>query len=368
MSSDPVIGLDVGGKLFYCNRSTLTNFSGSYFARRFGSVRAFAAAEPTYKDDKGIEIFFIDRNGSSFEHILEYIRTLTLPPALDNYYQNPKLWNILRIEADCYGLTGLAELLKVTYSCSPNPFHRGVLYWLGTKKGLEKCSYENPYVMGAVHVGGWVDDKEKYPVMRPGEGDDDGRYDWDMAHEAGSSASRAAFVQNRPKLDVIELSDTGIIIKHSCLSCLLSWDQDGHQKPVVIDFLSIRVRPTHFTLRLVTGGGTNGAWNFEGSVDGTTWETLYHAERGLLTIPDVPVFPWINSLKESWYTGPDNNDQVLEWASDVLQNRFEMHNRHTWEIENATEFYRYFRFIGSGEDSELDLSGTGFELYGDVSE
>jgi hypothetical protein len=42
-------------------------------------------------------------------------------------------------------------------------------------------------------------------------------------------------------------------------------------KPVAIDFLSaVRVRPTHFTLRLLTGTGTNGAWDFERSVQGTT--------------------------------------------------------------------------------------------------
>ena len=48
-SGDSVIGLDVGGQLFYTHKSTLTAGS-AYFAARFGG--AFSAG-PSRKDEHG---------------------------------------------------------------------------------------------------------------------------------------------------------------------------------------------------------------------------------------------------------------------------------------------------------------------------
>lgn len=67
---DPIIGLDVGGKLFYTHRSTLTN-SGSYFAARFGGM--FSAGS-SWTDGRGRNVYFLDADGILFEHILSYVR------------------------------------------------------------------------------------------------------------------------------------------------------------------------------------------------------------------------------------------------------------------------------------------------------
>jgi hypothetical protein len=228
LEEDPVIGLLVGGKLFYCNRSTLTNFSGSYFARRFGSDTAFAAAQPLYTDEQGVHVFFIDRDGDLFGYILAYLRTLTLPPALGDYYQNSESWKSLRIEAEFYGLAGLWELLQITHSCRFNAFHRGVLYWLGTRKGTQP--YQNPYLIQEVYVGGWVDDEELYPAEHQPT-TVVSQFAWNDAQIAGSFESRTVFVQNRPKLYNIILSEPGTLqFRKSARSRLLWCSQGGPTK------------------------------------------------------------------------------------------------------------------------------------------
>lgn len=44
----------------------------------------------------------------------------------------------------------------MTRTFSPEEGKQGVLYWLGTKKGTSP--YQNPYIVGAINVGGWIDD------------------------------------------------------------------------------------------------------------------------------------------------------------------------------------------------------------------
>jgi hypothetical protein len=362
LETDPVIGLLVGGKLFYCNRSTLTNFSGSYFARRFGSESAFATAQPLYTDEQGVDIFFIDRDGDLFGFILEYLRTLKLPPAIGDFYQNKECWKSIRIEAEFYGLVGLVELLQITHSCRFNSFHQGVLYWMGTKKGTQP--YQNPYLIQQVHVGGWVDDEEIYPSEHQPISVAS-QFAWNEAQIAGSIESRAIFVQNQPKLYNIILSEPGILQFHKSVRSRLLWcTHGGQRKPVVVDLISVQVRPTHFSL-LLTDCGMDDDWNFEGSKDGINWDVLYKVRNQRFTVPNDAQFEtWFNDLKP-WVSWSVSENQV----SCALQSRLERYNRYTWNVTNACEFYQFFRFIGAGVlGSEGCLHGMGFELYGDVSE
>jgi hypothetical protein len=46
--------------------------------------------------------------------------------------------------------------LMITYSCFPDvDGSKGILYWLGTKKGTE--NYINPFFRGAIYVTGWFE-------------------------------------------------------------------------------------------------------------------------------------------------------------------------------------------------------------------
>lgn len=59
-NKDVVIGLDVGGKLYYCRKSTLIGVSRpSYFAARFAGEM-----DPVveYTDERGRDVFFLDQD------------------------------------------------------------------------------------------------------------------------------------------------------------------------------------------------------------------------------------------------------------------------------------------------------------------
>ena len=203
--SDPYIGLDVGGRVFYCYRSTLTNTPGT-LATRFGGD--FSPGGHQYIDERGRTVYSVDRDPGIFKYILAYLRTpMKLPPLLVKFGSNPELWRALRNEADFFGLGHLADLLKVTYSCSPDLGDRGVLHWLGTGKG--KHEYQNPFTLGVMHVGGWMDKSL---------GDlDPAVFSAVKHHYAGRPVSRASFVEYRPK--VVTNPEGFVILGSPVLPC-----------------------------------------------------------------------------------------------------------------------------------------------------
>ena len=126
----PHVTLDVGGTRYKVSRATLTRkvprshmlscmFSGLY--------------PPDEKEEGGV--FFIDRNGKVFEHVLEYLRVgsaAILPLRLHQepqrsimlyqvheeakYFQIPELMNDVRLIAGCDCITNLQQLLVPTAS------------------------------------------------------------------------------------------------------------------------------------------------------------------------------------------------------------------------------------------------------------
>eukprot|EP00494_Astrolonche_serrata_P030528 UN30796 len=98
----------------------------------------------------------------------------------------------------------------------------------------------------------------------------------------------------------------------------------------IVDLMEMQVQPTHYQLRHYRSWDTEAlrSWVFEGSTDGTHWD----------------------SLREH------KNDQTLNKAGQVG----------TWEIPDITKSYSKFRILmtdlNSNRQSYLALSG--FEVYG----
>ncbi|XP_070577397.1 BTB/POZ domain-containing protein KCTD7-like [Ptychodera flava] len=91
-----VVRLNVGGMHFTTRLSTLRKHDGSVLAAMF-SGRHIAE-----KDEDGR--FFIDRDGTYFIHILNYLRDEVLPP--------PEVVTLVYDEAQYYGLLHLMECLR----------------------------------------------------------------------------------------------------------------------------------------------------------------------------------------------------------------------------------------------------------------
>jgi len=74
--SDAIIGLDVRGQMFYCNKSKLLNANNgnSYFSARFREDSMLDAGLDRV-DDEGRDIYRLDRDPSIFKYIMEYIET-----------------------------------------------------------------------------------------------------------------------------------------------------------------------------------------------------------------------------------------------------------------------------------------------------
>ena len=66
---DPIVGLDVCGRVYYCHQSTLTQVS-PYFCHRFnGNFDAGVA----YTDPHGRNVYFVERDPMAFAYIFKYM-------------------------------------------------------------------------------------------------------------------------------------------------------------------------------------------------------------------------------------------------------------------------------------------------------
>jgi len=360
---DPVLGLDVSGKLYYCRRSTLLGINStsessdsvSYFAARFGPD-SMLDPDVAYTDERGREIYFIDRDAELFKFVMEYLRNRELPAAIGTFGENPNVWRALRREAEFFALDGLISLLKVTHSCSPDQDgSKGILYWLGTAKGKEQ--YVNPYTRGEVDVRGWFDE--------PNALKDNWMENGYMYY--GSSECREMHVQHRPKskrfLEDVAMGDN--------VYCLMGCDHAGERLPVIVDFRKIAVCPTHYSLRYGGCFGMQGDWNFDGSQDGSNWITLHEARddkhlvgMNISTDGESGERRWIRDVMK-------HTDEAQK--EEIYCDYMERVHRWTWKIDCNSEaeerhFFRYFRIIGaSPKGTPTCLHAIGLELYGHVS-
>ena len=415
-NDDPVVGLDVGGKLFYFTLSKLTKSESTYFAKhlkRNGSLEDNVA----YTDDRGRKVVFVDRSPTYFEYVRDFIVSdgvLHLPA------NDLALRRNIRDEATFYGLETLTEALQVTQEFSPAKSNRGLFYWLGTDRGTKE-EYENPFQMGMINITGWMDDEDNEEE--------------DMYDLARFARSRETFVHYQLKPEVVAAGKRGNDWDIEQFSCL-QWCGHAHKRmPVVVDLKSVQFQPTHYSLRVSECKGMAGDWNFEASNDGKEWEVLHEArdddnlwlEEGseeikaqltktlafyndhvqddelsgeiLLTIleQDYRCVGWIfwGLGKETCLTIPQTSerqslhrthdqDSLIETfvsfcALTTLSSNYCI--RHTWKLEPPPKkFYTQFRLIGASKlskknkekDADEDeggcLHGEGLELFGNLYE
>jgi len=375
--TDTVIGLNVRGKIFYCNRSKLLNVNNghSYFSERFREDRhgrIVCSMQLECVDSRGRDIYKLDRDPSIFQYIMEYIRTDKKSIGIGLYEMNKKLWGLVREEAVYFGLDSLVHSSRITFSCSPEvdkglgASGKGIMYWLGTNKNT--LDYVNPYSSGAVEISGWF------------EGDKNSRI---------SEEDKMLMVQYRPNPEgekskcycdnfVCGNGTLDFIFQSSgaMMGCgHLRWKQNG---PLNFHLLNgVVVSPTHYSIR--NGGcyGMGGYWNLEASIDGKNWDVIHEA-RG----------------KSRLYEGINrNNERSMLWDTvkhlkgdarrDVICEYMEQNYRHTWKVVNTSgKIYTHFRFMSvtvpynvevglyKGDDRvrKICLHGIGFEVYGDVYE
>jgi BTB/POZ domain len=382
-----IIGLDVSGELFYFRISKLLESGSTFFASLLISRHGrWDHTKASYHDTQGRSMYFLERSPDLFRHVRDYILTGTLHLPSGNHIM--ALRRALRMEAVFLGLLGMMEQLEVCYSFSPSRSNRGVFYWLGTDRNTSP--YQNPYALGAIHVGGWVDglddDDEEEDGFEPDE-------DTQLAKVAGSAASREAFVHYRQRLPITTAGKDNNDAVDSYWSLdsqsrLLYCDHGSKRHAVQIDLKSISLRPTHYSLRVSKCYGMQGDWNFEGSTDGSFQWDILHAARNDNTL-FIPSEDRIKHAVASSLSELSKEKRTDERATDILLGILEQDYRYTWQLDPApTKFYQHFRIIGATEDghhhhapgdpngeemaSEDEfgtcLHGEGLELFGDVCE
>ncbi|KAG5178521.1 hypothetical protein JKP88DRAFT_328961 [Tribonema minus] len=142
-TSPAPIKLNIGGKRFETSATTLRSTEGSFFSAMLSGRWELQACEDGS--------YFIDRDPSTFPHILNYLRGIELDIEL---FAKAEL-AALRHEADFYGLTDLADALAPHAVLSPGPLSPGPNYTLSadqckaTKSNLNGWgSYETAIVLG----------------------------------------------------------------------------------------------------------------------------------------------------------------------------------------------------------------------------
>ena len=109
------------------------------------------------------------------------------------------------------------------------------------------------------------------------------------------------------------------------------------------------VKPTHYSLRYGRCYGMSD-WNFEASVDGSSWDILHEArkDRHLLQ-PSEEEIGQISAEAD---------------PADYVSIAEERH-RHTWKV-SASSFYKYFRFASLTNEQREALYGRGVNAFGSV--
>jgi len=363
--ADTVIGLDVRGQVFYCNKSKLLNINNgsSYFSARFREDSMLDAGLDRV-DNEGRDIYKLDRDPTVFNYIMDYIDTNKKPIGIGAYEMNKKLWRLVGEEALYFGLDSLVQLLRITFTCSPNVDEglgasgKGIMHWLGTKKGASE--YVNPYSSGAIDISLWSDEGKIEEI--------------DMK-------SKELMVQYRPSPEGVRsvgCSESGTFegIFSSAFGAMMGCnasDSDCVGHSIGIHLLNgVAVSPTHYSITNSGCYGMAGDWNLEASVDGRTWNVI-HESRG-----ESPLYGGIldGERKQLW----DRVESCEEVERiDAVCDYMEENHRNTWRVVNTSgNFYTHFRFMSieinqegdwtSREYRETCLHGINFEVFGDVYE
>mmetsp|Transcript_4844 Transcript_4844/g.5247 ORF Transcript_4844/g.5247 Transcript_4844/m.5247 type:complete len:278 (+) Transcript_4844:61-894(+) len=93
-----VVTLNVGGVLYQTTTDTLCSIPGTMLEAMFSGRHAI------YKDKEGH--YFLDRDGPTFRHILNWLRTRSLPSFPKDVQEQ------LAVEADYFGITQLVESIR----------------------------------------------------------------------------------------------------------------------------------------------------------------------------------------------------------------------------------------------------------------
>ena len=380
-AADQVIGLDVRGKIFYCNKTKLLSINNghSYFSARFREDSMLDASLDRV-DDEGRNIYKLDRDPSIFAYIMEYVNTLEKPNCIcASYEKNKQLWELVREEALYFGLDSLVQL--TTFSCSPDvDGDKGIMYWLGTKKGTS--DYVNPYSSGAVSISRW-DVKGRLLTTK------------DPSLLTTGERNKSLMVQYRPipeGEEIVSMLEEVVDVND------ITWEEEESKSDIFAGSFGammgcgaclpecsggsvnfqllnrIAISPTHYSIR--NGGcyGMAGDWNLEASTDGTIWDVI-HKARGR----QPKLYGGVNENDEDAYTKIWDMALACEGTEsrkEVVCDYMEENHRNTWQVNNtARSFYTHFRFVSievnkSDEDDDRRgcLHGIGFELYGDVYE
>jgi len=379
-----VINLAVRGQSFLVSLSTLlsANDGCSYFNARF-RPDSMLDAGLIRVDEEGRNVYEIDRDPFLFQHVMEYLVTNKLPTKIGSWSANKNLWSSLRDEAGYFGLDGLIQLLAITFSCSPDDEggmeNKGILYWLGTKKGTR--GYLNPLERGAV----WV------------EGNCDWQYKEEYHEGPDETEEKAYFFQYRPNLEgegltekdheLINDSKTdkkkaksifgggmGLFIFSGCDACRTGCAGNDH---TIIKFKNgLAISPTHYSIRNAGCYGMSGDWNFAGSVDGgKTWMNL-HRQRGKTKLyggmsggsgadedstHDMKLLDYVRGFE-------------AEAREEAVCDYLEQHQRMTFKLDSpSADFFTHFRFTSVqtytwDDRKDFCLHGIGFEIWGEVRE
>ena len=379
---DDIICLDVRGQSFYVSLSTLisANDGCSYFSARF-RPDSMLDAGLIRVDEQGRNVYQIDRDPLLFQHVVEYLTTKKLPKGIGPWATNKTLWNGLREEAGYFGLDGLIQLLSITFSCSPKDedgiMNKGILYWLGTKKGTMK--YLNPLERGAVWVSGtcdgfWDDEycegpdetteKAYFFQYRPNlEGEEIARKaDTDAKGEIGGTSGNQLSVsyddlmngdskEVKKEIRSIFGGQMGLFILSGCDACRMG---TAGNDPTVISFKNgLAISPTHYSIRNAGCYGMSGDWDFAGSIDGgKTWMVL-HRQRGR-----THLYGGMSGGKTKRSTGETDDEAYMKIRDHVrgfegteakkkaVCDYLEQHQRLTFKLDYpSADFFTHFRFI-----------------------
>lgn len=231
LSGPGLVRLNVGGFRFETTRDTLCRTS-CYFAR------LLSEEWPVTTDEDGN--IFIDRDGSVFDIVLNYLRHGQLQPATRQALEKA------RLEAQFYALDGLTSLLDEALNPAPVPtrtfdYHfdgdcNGLLYWIGSAGRTRK--WLNPFTDGRVNV---------FPSGLPG-----------------------AFARESDGEEGHKLVERSIVTDSGVCFMGVSW---------TLDLFDVRLRPSAYTLRACSSCEGVSDWTLWGSVDAHNWELLHDARN-----------------------------------------------------------------------------------------
>eukprot|EP01084_Bolivina_argentea_P048687 89679_1 len=144
MNSNEPITLNVGGIKFETTLSTLTKYENSVLAKMFqGNFSLKPSKDGSY---------FIDRNGTFFEYILDFLRTgqINIPDINKEY-----IIKGLLIETDFYQLTSLQLLLKNESNDEQKDNHNASNNGMNLQASKTRIKTFGPYsTMG--HCNNWL--------------------------------------------------------------------------------------------------------------------------------------------------------------------------------------------------------------------